>query len=79
MEEHKELKKLVYASLEWRNSKGQYPTASELFHEIKSADKTIASKGFKSFARLINIFPQVDAMSYKRGFPRKYVLKDLKP
>jgi len=72
MKGHLELHKLVFCSLEIKNAKGNYPTAKELFYEAKQVNPQITKDGFKSFARLINIFKDIAPVEATKGVPRRY-------
>lgn len=75
MKEHKEIKKLVYDTLKVHNDKGNYPTASELYNSV-SREVQRELNGLRSFAKIINIFPEIEQVGPKRGVSKKYKLKD---
>jgi hypothetical protein len=73
MKNHQELHKLVVATLEFHGNKGNYPTAKEMYKEIKEIKPTIVRKyEFKSFVKIINFFPEIKEI---HDYPQRYALK----
>ena len=59
MKDHKELHSLVVSTLEFYGNKGKCPTAKEVYCEIREDNPQLVTKGFKSFVRIMNSFPEI--------------------
>lgn len=59
MKDHNELHQLVVSTLEFYENKGINPTAKEVYSDIRSESPRMVHKGFKSFVRVFNSFPEV--------------------
>jgi hypothetical protein len=75
MIQRKELNKLVVIFI---NSSKSYPTARELYQDIKEEHKQIIHqervRGFKSFVKIINSFKEIQPIG-NRSEPMVYKLK----
>jgi len=69
-EKRTELQKLVVLKLE---TGGEF-TAKELYSEVYYSNPILVSRGYKSFVKLINIFPNIKT----EGKPQRYRLVTLK-
>jgi hypothetical protein len=56
------------------NKQGIKPTAKELYYEIKQENPKLIRNSFRSFVKIINIFPEID-MQQIRGKPATYLAK----
>lgn len=66
MKDRTELKELVIKKLEVRK---QPPQAIEIFKEIRGEHPRLVIKGFRSFVKIINSFPEVKKEgSYPYGY-----------
>jgi len=59
MEKHENLNKLVCKTLKFYEDKGINPTAKEVYSEIRDESPKTVNKGFKSFVKVMNSFPEV--------------------
>ena len=75
MKDHKELNSLVVSTLKKYNSQGYTPTARQLFADVKKVSPVHAKKGFKSFIKVINFFPDVQSQKNYEGDYRTYSLR----
>lgn len=69
MKDHKELKTLVVRTLQVKEN---YPTARELYHNIKQEQPRLVIKGFKSFVKVLNSFPEITPINEVKGRPQFY-------
>jgi hypothetical protein len=72
-EKKETLNRLVVASLATYSD--YTPTAKELYCIIAERKPVLVTRGFKSFVKIMNSFPDVENIEIRKGEPDRYTLK----